>query len=486
MVPANRIRARNTHEVNDNGDYVLYWMVAFRRLRSNFAFQHAIETAARLEKPLLVLEALRIGYPWASDRLHRFILDGFIDNLTGLEGTPIGYHPYVEPEPGHGKGLLAALAERACCVVSDDYPAFFIPRMHDAAAQKLPVRFEVVDSNGLYPLSDTDRVFTVAHSFRRHLQKHLPPFLEEFPKPTPLQGYDLPPMPSLPEAITRRWPPATKADLEDVDLVRLLDIDHSVPTVDLRGGSSAARDALETFLAERFPRYADDRNHADDDAASGLSPYLHFGHISGYEIFEALVDREAWSIDDLAPKPNGKRNGWWNMSPPAEAFLDEFITWREVGYNMARHHPDYEAYASLPEWALETLEAHASDPREYVYTLDEFENARTHDDIWNAAQRQLVREGKIHNYLRMLWGKKILEWTEHPRQAREIMVELNNKWALDGRDPNSYSGIMWVLGRYDRAWGPERQIFGKVRYMSSESTRKKIHISEYLKKYSEG
>jgi deoxyribodipyrimidine photo-lyase len=137
----------------------------------------------------------------------------------------------------------------------------------------------------------------------------------------------------------------------------------------------------------------------------------------------------------------------------------------------------------LPDWAQQTLDEHASDVRPYVYSLEEFENAQTHDPLWNAAQRQLVREGRIHNYLRMLWGKKILHWTETPRHALKVMIELNNKYALDGRDPNSYSGIMWVLGRYDRAWGPERPIFGKIRYMTSESTQSKFHVKQYIRKY---
>jgi deoxyribodipyrimidine photo-lyase len=171
------------------------------------------------------------------------------------------------------------------------------------------------------------------------------------------------------------------------------------------------------------------------------------------------------------------------MSPPAESFLDELITWRELGYNFCHQRRDYEKYSSLPDWARATLEVHASDKREHMYSLAEFENAATHDELWNAAQRELVREGRIHNYLRMLWGKKILEWTASPEQALEVMIELNNKYALDGRNPNSYSGIFWILGRYDRPWGPERKIFGKIRYMSSANTARKVHVDDYLAKY---
>jgi len=185
----------------------------------------------------------------------------------------------------------------------------------------------------------------------------------------------------------------------------------------------------------------------------------------------------------VADNAKGARSGWWNMSESAEGFLDELITWRELGFNMSSQQADYTRYSSLPDWAQETLAEHASDAREHVYSLKEFEQAKTHDELWNAAQRQLLVEGRIHNYLRMLWGKKILEWTATPEDALSIMIELNNKYALDGRNPNSYSGIFWVLGRYDRAWGPERPIFGKIRYMTSDSTRRKLRVDGYIEKY---
>jgi deoxyribodipyrimidine photo-lyase len=171
------------------------------------------------------------------------------------------------------------------------------------------------------------------------------------------------------------------------------------------------------------------------------------------------------------------------MSASAEAFLDELITWRELGYNFCSRRDDHDRFASLPAWARATLGKHSSDPSAHVYTLDQFEAARTHDPLWNAAQTQLLREGRIHNYLRMLWGKKILEWTASPQDALDVMIELNNKYGVDGRDPNSYSGIFWVLGRYDRPWGPERPIFGTVRYMTSGSAMRKLRVRGFLARY---
>ncbi|HSH74955.1 MAG TPA: hypothetical protein VLA09_04710, partial [Longimicrobiales bacterium] len=172
------------------------------------------------------------------------------------------------------------------------------------------------------------------------------------------------------------------------------------------------------------------------------------------------------------------------MSGSAEAFLDQLVTWRELGYGFCAHELAYDRYETLPEWARATLEAHAGDAREHIYPLEQLAAAETDDELWNAAQRQLVHEGVIHNYLRMLWGKRIIEWTRHPREALEVMIELNNRYALDGRDPNSYSGICWVLGRFDRGW-PERPIFGKVRSMSSAATRRKVRLDEYLRRWGE-
>lgn len=484
-VPELRVRRLNEAPLRDDGDYVLYWMIAFRRVRWNFALQRAAQHARTLGVPLLVFEPLRVGYQWASDRHHAFILQGMADNAAALADAPATYYPYVEPDHDADKGLLKALMARACAVVTDDYPAFFLPRMLAAVAKRAPVRLEAVDSNGVYPMAATDRVFTVAHSFRRHLQKTLRPHLEAFPQADPLKGLALPTLDGPPADIVQKWPMPSETLLSgSSEALSDLPIDHTVSPVSAkRGGSSAAQARWEAFVQERLEHYADARNEPDSEAATGLSPYLHFGHISAHQMFHDLTRREGWTSAQLNPKANGKRHGWWNMSEATEAFLDELLTWREIGFNRCALTDDYMDFSSLPAWAQETLANHAGDEREVVYTLEEFEQARTHDPVWNAAQRQLRREGVIHNYLRMLWGKKILHWSRTPQDALDTLIELNNKYALDGRDPNSYSGIFWVLGRYDRAWGPERPIFGKVRYMTSESTRRKLNLRRYLKKY---
>jgi deoxyribodipyrimidine photo-lyase len=459
-------------------------MIAFRRAGWNHSLQRAADWAEELAKPLVVLEALRVGYPWASDRLHRFVLDGMADNARRFERKRLHYYAYVEERPGDGKGLLSQLASRACLVVTDDYPTFFLPRMVRAAAHQVPVRLEAVDSNGLFPLAATEREFKTAHSFRRFLQKNLPTQLGQFPLRDPLENRQLADPLELPATVVERWPNAVPRLLADRLSVTDLPIDHGVPAAESVGGASEAATVLEDFLQERLPMYAKERNHPDSDAASGLSPYLHFGHISSFEVFDALMTQEGWDRDRLAPDTSGKRSGWWGTGESAEAFLDQLITWRELGFNMCARRDDYDRYESLPDWAQATLAEHAADERRYLYSASELEEASTHDEIWNAAQNQLRREGRLHNYLRMLWGKKILEWSPSPEDALEVMIDLNNKYALDGRDPNSYSGIFWCLGRYDRPWGPERPIFGKVRYMSSENTARKLRLAEYLETYS--
>jgi deoxyribodipyrimidine photo-lyase len=484
-VPGLRVNAVNAAASRPDGAYVLYWMIAARRASCNFALERAVEWAAALSRPLLILEALRCDYQWASERLHAFVMAGMGDNAAALAGSPVTYYPYLEGARGAGRGLLEALAARACLVVTDEFPCFFLPRMVAAAAARLPVLVEQVDGNGLLPLRATERVFPTAFAFRRFLQGELPHHLADSPAENPLAGTALPRLDAIPAAVARRWPPASLAQLAaPSDLLARLPIDHAVTPVAAAGGAAAGQRALRRFVDKRLPAYFERRNDLADEVTSRLSPYLHFGHVGAHQVFAAIAAHEGWTAERLGATAGGKRTGWWRMSAPAEAFLDQLVTWREVGFNMAFLRDDHDRYESLPPWAQLTLARHAADPRPVVYTLDQLAAAATHDPLWNAAQIQLVREGRIHNYLRMLWGKKILEWSPSPQDAAAAMIALNDRWALDGRDPNSYSGIFWTLGRYDRPWGPEREIFGTIRYMSSANTARKLDVPSYLRAYS--
>ena len=490
-VPKIRISTCNKAPERKDGAYILYWMIANRRLQENFALQRAVELANHHGIGLLIFEPLRTDYEWASDRIHRFIIDGMCDHEARCaeDDVKARYYSYVEPALDAGKGALEAMARNARVVVTDDFPCFFLPRMVEAAAKQLDVRVEKVDTNGLLPLRAAPKTYTTAYSFRRGLHKILPDHLEpeDFPEIDPLLALETEFDPSwLDASVLEKWPETDDAMLAHGAREPLgeLPIDHDVAPVPFRGGSVAAIARMGTFLDEKLAAYPEDRNKPAVKGASGLSPYLHFGHIGAHTIFRELTEREGWSTADIAEKPTGKREGWWNMSDGAESFLDELITWREIGYNMAHREPDaYDRYTSLPDWARQTLAEHVEDEREHIYTLAQFEEADTHDELWNAAQRQLVQEGHIHNYLRMLWGEKILHWTANAEDALDIMIELNNKYGIDGRNPNSYSGIFWTLGRYDRGW-TERDIFGKVRYMTSASTRRKYKVDDYIEKYS--
>lgn len=485
VIPRERHSHANDHPVRDAGDYVLYWMIAFRRPHHNFSLQHAVDRAKQLGKPLVIFEPLRVRYRWASDRLHHFVIEGMRDNQDWFADKPVTYFPYVEPNPGDGTPLLHELAKSACTVVTDEYPCFFLPKMIHAVKDRIPARLELVDSNGVMPLRNADRTFTVAHSYRRWMQKNVLDALVAMPKADPLEGEDLPLLQSLPSKITQRWKPAEISTLLSPGGLSHIPIDHDVyasPTV--RGGWKDAKKRLSDFVDTTIQSYGSDRNHPDESATTGLSPHLHFGHISAHEMVATLFEHEDWT-PDKASAPNGKNNGFWNTSEPAEGFLDQLLTWREMGFNQTFRKPDsYNKFASLPQWALKTLDEHSEDERPAVYSLEEFESAQTHDELWNAAQREIVQNGVMHNYMRMLWGKKILHWTDSPREALRIMEHLNNKYGLDGRDPNSYNGIFWVLGRFDRAWGPKRPVFGSVRYMTSDSTRKKLRLKKYLAKFS--
>jgi deoxyribodipyrimidine photo-lyase len=485
-VPDSRVRTLNGAAINPSGSYVLYWMVTARRPHFNFALEHAAAWAKQLGRPLVVLEALRVGYPWASARLHRFALEGMLDNQAAFADSPALYYPYVEAAPGEGAGLVEELAKSACLVVSDEYPCFFVPRMQAKVAPRLSVRFDAVDTNGLLPLSTArGKAYYSAYLFRRLLQQTLASALPQQPLAEPLRGLALEPMRELPAALRQRYPRFSAAQFASLDAsLARLPIDHTVQKVDwASGGQKAAHTALARFFDRRYQNYAGGRSHPDDDSASGLSPWLHFGHLSVHEIFRELCTREKWDGVPQGKTRDGRRDGFWGISENGEAFLEELIVWRELAFNSCATTSDFEQYESLPEWTRRTLEEHANDRRTHLYGVEQFERAQTHDLVWNAAQRQLLEEGRIHNYLRMLWGKKIVEWSTSPREAFATMVHLNNKYALDGRDPNSYAGISWVLGRYDRPWAPARPVLGTIRYLSCDAAKKKLRMDRYLARW---
>lgn len=473
-----RVRRLNDRAARAGADYVLYWIQSSRRLERNHALDHALACARELGKPLVVYEGLRLDYPWASLRLHRFVLEGMQANAARADAVGLNYWPYVETAAGAGRGLLRRLSQRACLVVTDDYPCFIVPAQSAALARKAEVAVVAVDSSTLVPLSLLGPPVHAAAHLRPRIHKA---FAEAWSQRTARRP--------RPAAVARRHVSAPFDVWKAKDLTAFLaglPLDASVPAVaGTPGGTPAARLRLRRFVKQRLRGYAQGRSQPrslEQGHASGLSPYLHFGHISIEEVVEAvLATTGAWSPRELRIHNRGKREGFFCDDADVNAFLDEAVTWRDVGFNWlwSRREDAASLERALPRWALETLGAHAGDERRFLYTLEELEAGATHDPLWNGAQRELAATGVIHNYLRMLWGKKVLEWSRSPAEAYAALEHLNNKYALDGRDPGSYSGILWCFGLFDRPWAPERKVFGRVRYMSSENTARKFDLAPY-------
>jgi deoxyribodipyrimidine photo-lyase len=474
-----RLRRLNDARGAVGGEYVLYWAQVYRRLERNHALDYALRCATELGRPLVVYEGLRFDYPWASRRLHRFVLDGMEANAARAAALGLNYWPFVERRAGEGRGLLLRLSTRACLVVTDDWPCFVVPAQSEALARKASVPVFAVDSNGVVPLSLLGPPVSAAAHLRPRLHKA---FAEAWAHRSAAR---LRPG----DAVLRRVEPPFEPWAGDAArTAATLSLDATVPEVPAtRGGTVAARQRLRAFVKRRLRGYAEARSEPrspDEGHASGLSPYLHFGHISIEEVVEAvLATTGRWTADELRVHCRGKREGYFCDDADVNAFLDEALTWRDVGFNWHRGRRADAAglERALPSWALATLGAHGRDPRPHRYTAAQLEAGATHDPLWNAAQRELVATGTIHNYLRMLWGKKVLEWSASPAEAYATLVQLNNWYALDGRDPNSYTGILWCFGLFDRPWAPERAIFGSVRYMSSENTARKFDLVPYYR-----
>lgn len=447
-----RVTRLNACTINPQGRYVLYWMQIFKRASCNYALNFAIEMANERQLPMVVYEGLKYYYPWANDRLHTFILEGVAEKQSEFAARGIRYVFYLQRTNKDPRNSLSRLVRDAALLVTDDYPCFVIPEHNRRVAQfDLPVF--VVDANGMVPMSELPKEEFAAKTIRPKIQRLLSGAPRRIITPK----------------LTRQKPnlpldsPQTNVTPENISgLVRQCDIDHSVQPSQLYcGGTAAGRRRLAHFVKNILPAYHETRNEPSVDGSSRLSPYLHFGFLSIQEVVDAVERAQA----------------------PGEAkqvFLEEAVVRRELSFNLTRHNPHYDSLQALPAWALATMRRHRDDPRPYLFSPERIERAQTSDELWNAAQRELTATGLMHNYVRMLWGKRVIEWQQTYEMAFELLVHLNNKYALDGRDPNSYAGILWCFGKHDRAWGPEREIFGTLRFMSSKSMGRKFRAKDYI------
>lgn len=448
-----RVIALNEKPINNNGRYVLYWMQMFKRTHANHSLIWAIRKANELKLPLVVYEGLKYYYPWASDRIHTFILEGVEEKRREFERLGIRYLFYLQQDESSPKSVVAQMAKDAALIVTDDFPCFIIPGHNRRIADRAEIAVHAVDSNGVIPMSKFDKeeyaAYTIRPKIKKMLDRYLVPVMDETVE-NPSIGID----------IDDSFETIVTAD-NIASLVAECEIDHSVVPSDIyHGGTANGRKRLDKFIRDILCNYNEARNKPDRDGSSRLSSYLHFGFLSPIEVALAVRD---------ADTPQESK----------DAFLEELIVRRELSYNMTRSNQNYDSLKALPDWVHRTLRAHADDERSQLYSLEQLEAGETHDELWNACQREMVATGEMHNYVRMLWGKNVIAWSPSYEVAFETLVHLNNKYCLDGRNPNSYTGILWCFGKHDRPW-MERPVFGQIRYMTSGSTGKKFDSKRYI------
>ena len=459
-VDAARVHVIRDAEPLASRHYVLYWCQVVHRVPHNHALQAAIALGNHLRKPVVCYHALRPDYPHASDRIHAFVLDGLPELAQAMRASGVPYWLELPLTSQAHRPRLLELGRDASAVVSDWHPTFVVPRHLAAAAKVLDGPLFAVDASCVVPARRIPESQVGAYALRPKLRKLWPVYLGQ-----PAAG----PAPEQAVAAARidpGFPPAEAPQKLRLEL-ETFSIDHSVPPVTSRpGGRARALLELGHFVQHGLAHFDEARNEPAGAHNSGLSAALHFGLLYAGELATAAL--EAFGPDH----------------PGVTAFLEELLVRRELGFNYCLYvaPPQQLRVHSLPGWAQRTLATHAGDPRPSLYSRDQLEQGATHDPLWNAAQRQLRTEGRIHGYLRMLWGKKVLEWSPTPQEALDRMAFLNDRFALDGRDAVSVENFMWVLGLHDRPF-QERPILGKVRTMSSERTAAKVELGPYLKRW---
>jgi deoxyribodipyrimidine photo-lyase len=437
--PANdpfALRVTVTGAPNARGEFVLYWMQSSRRLRANPALNYAIHDANARQLPVVIYESIRPDYPSANDRIHTFVLQGVAANRRDAAARGIRYAFFLPRTSEVARGVVRRLAQRAAIVVTDEYPTFIIRDQTRRYVARSPVAMHLFDGNGMLPMRIFEKEQYSAKFLRDRPHRLMADWWPNVADVKPKFHFD------------------GDLDLEEYDGVDPLgaahscDIDHSVVAVPKQGSRDAALATLAHFVEQGLRGYATMRNKSFAHT-SGLSPYLHFGHIGIAEIARAVLESDAAAED-------------------TDAFLEEAIIRRELSFNLCFYRDDHDSLSALPDWAKRTLDAHRGDRRK----------RDPDDEVWNLAHRQLLETGVMHGYLRMLWGKKLIEWSETPEKAHAAMIALHERYAIDGRDPNTHAGVLWCFGKHDRPWAPERPVFGSIRYMSSDSTAKKVRLKE--------
>jgi deoxyribodipyrimidine photo-lyase len=442
-----RIQQLNEKEISE-GDYVLYWMQEAQRAEYNHALEYAVQRANELGQRLLVVFGLTDGYPEANLRHYAFLLEGLQDVREALRERKIKF----VARRGSPDEVALDVGKNASLIVCDMSYLRLQKEWREKVAEGADCLVVQVETEVVVPVElASNKQEHAARTLRPRIQEHLDQFLVQL-EPTAVEKQSL----NMKD---------DGLDLSDVgEILDDMKLDRSVAPMShlYRGGTKAAKKILAAFIKNRFDTYVEHRNQPQTDDVSHMSKYLHYGHVS--PVYVALRIRDANPLrEDL------------------DSYLEELIVRRELSMNFCHYTPDYDEFSSLPGWAKETLKEHEKDGRDPIYTREQLEKAETHDEYWNAAMNEMRYTGYMHNYMRMYWGKKILEWSETPEEAYETTLYLNNKYFVDGRDPNSYANVAWVFGQHDRGW-PERAVFGKVRYMSAGGLEHKAKPEEYVEK----
>lgn len=454
----------NEKRTQPEGAFVLYWMQSTHRLEENWALRFAVLEADRLNKPLVIHQGLDPTYEHANDRIHSFILHNARELAARAAASGLHYQFALRRRREDDRRVIDRLAARAALVVTDRFPTAGIAERTERLGERVNCRVVAIESHAVVPSGAIEKAEYAARTIRPKLMKLLPLALE------PVE--DRGPRVAVPASLAtwlREALGEAALDLPRSDLAREIarcEIDHSVPPVALESGLTAARARLEAFCDGALARYAERRSDPTDvEGSSRLSPYLHFGQIAPSEVARAAL-----------ASPHAAE---------AQKFIDELVTWRELSLNFCLRDRNYGTLAALPPWVHATMAKHAGDAREATYTLEQFERAETHDELWNAAQRELMLTGVMHNVVRMLWGKTLLLWSAHYADALAWLVHLNNKYGLDGRDPSSYGGIQWCFGKFDRPFY-DRPVLGVIRPMSITRARSKWDTGTYIRRWGHG
>ncbi len=447
MIETERIVIHN-QETDRKGDYVLYWMQASQRVKYNHALDYAILEAKKRNKPVVVCFGLTPDFPSANLRHYVFMLQGLQEVARELEKKGI-YFAFRLQLPSQ---TAIDLSHEAGLLVMDRGDLSIQRRWRSDVIKEVSCTVAEVETNVIVPVeAAAEKEQYSAATLRPRLHKALPRFISSTPETARYRQVYYAPAASSDRDIPAR---------DIADAWKQISVDRSVAASErFIGGTVQAEKLLDTFINENIAQYSEWRNNPNWQGTSKLSPYLHFGQISPLHIYLEIMNK--------APRY-------------AETFIEELVVRRELAYNFVHYNSRYDNMNCLPDWCRKTLKDHASDKREHLYSCEEFENGKTHDMYWNAAQWEMVYTGKMQGYMRMYWGKKILEWTKSPEEAYRIMIYLNDKYEVDGRDPNGYAGVAWCFGKHDRAW-KERPVFGKIRYMNDRGLKRKFpDIDDYV------